>query len=88
LNILLDILFEKGAFRMMKPLDGEERDKIVQEVSSIRSGILLTSWTIEAITEGSDPESRKQFELFEGTCFFLNLLAERLNDVHRRVHVE
>jgi hypothetical protein len=70
-------------------MDTKPCQEVTREISSIRSGILLTAWTIEALNEEAKPESRKrEFELFEGTSFFLNLLAERLNDVYRKVHVE
>ena len=62
--------------------------KLAQEISLIRSGLLLTSWTIETINEEVEPETTKQFELLEGTSFFLDLLVGRLTDIYRKLNAE
>ena len=66
----------------------KERQFLAQEVGSIRSGMLLIARTIEAINEGDYPDNTRRFEIFEGMIFLIELLAEKLKDVYRRINVE
>ena len=57
------------------------------EIHCIRSGLLVTSWTLEALNTGHGaelPEGQRRYDLYEGSCYLLDLLAFRLDDLYRR----
>lgn len=61
------------------------------EIHSIRSGLLVTTWTLETLNPGhgeDPPEGLKDYELYEGVCFILDLLAFRLDGLYRRINKE
>ena len=61
------------------------------EIHLIRSGLLVTRWTLESLNPGYGedlPEGLKDYELYEGVCFILDLLAFRMDGLYRSVNKE
>ena len=61
------------------------------EIHLIRSGLLVTIQALESLNPGHGedlPEGLKDYELYEGVCFILDLLAFRMDGLYRRVNNE
>jgi hypothetical protein len=61
------------------------------EIHCIRSGLLVTSHALESLNPGHGedlPEGLRDYELYEGVCFLLDLLAFRMEGLYRRVNKE
>lgn len=67
-----------------------KRDELAQCVGQVQAGFSLVAWSLESLATGAnppEPESR-QFELYTGMVFVLELLAQRLGDVYRELSAE
>jgi hypothetical protein len=75
---------------MPDELATSEREDLRREVGRLRSGVLLSAWTVAALNEGAnEPESESlRFELAEGQSFVLELLADKLTDLYGKLNEE
>ncbi len=75
---------------MAEELATTERQELAREVGRLRSGVLLSAWKVAALNEGINPPETEslRFELHEGQCLVLELLAGELSKVYGRLKVE
>lgn len=75
---------------MTEELGTTERLALAREVGRLRSGVLLSAWTVAALNEGANPPETAslRFELYEGMSFVLELLASQLSEVYRKLNEE